>query len=399
MRIFSKLLPKLTWKQIFSGVGIIALIAFSGFVIFETTKAEVTLTENGEKQTVKTHANTVKELLAEAGITYEEHDTLNHKVDTPVKNGMNITYNAANQVTVAVNGDEKRYFTTIDTVNEFLEDEGIEVTKHDETSHEEDAPIKDGMTIAIDKAFQVTVNDAGQKEKVWVKGGTVGELLKKEDIKLNDHDTINPAKDKKVKKDTPVTITRIKKVTDKVEETINYQVKKRKDNSLPKGKQNVISEGREGLVVKKYKVTKENGEEVDRELVDKSVKRKSENRVVAIGTKTKEQNLMTLSDENKSDQGGKVMYMNATAYSANCDGCSGITATGINLHANPNKKIVSVDTSVIPLGTKVWVEGYGTAVAGDTGSKIAGNRIDLHFPSQSAALNFGRKTVKVKILD
>ncbi len=345
MRIFSKLLPKLTWKQIFSGAGIIALIAFSGFVIFETTKAEVTLTENGEKQTVKTHADTVEELLAEAGITYEEHDALNHNLNTALKNDMNVTYDEASEVTVTVDGNEKSYFTTMDTVKKFLDEEGIEVTKHDETSHAKDESIEDGMTLAIDKAFQVTVNDGGEKEKIWVNGGTVGELLDKEDIKLKDHDKVKPAKDKKVKKDTPVTITRIKKVTDKVEETIDYQVEKQKDNSLAKGKQNVISEGKEGLVVKKYKVTKENGKEVDRELVDKTVRRESKNRVVAIGTKEKEQNLKTLSntsnsgddsDDSDSDS-GKVMYMNATAYSANCDGCSGTTATGINLKANPNK--------------------------------------------------------------
>ena len=65
--------------------------------------------------------------------------------------------------------------------------------------------------------------------------------------------------------------------------------------------------------------------------------------------------------------------MTATAYTAHCNGCSGITATGINLRANPNLKVIAVDPSVIPLGSKVWVEGYGYAVAGDTGGAIKGN--------------------------
>ena len=47
--------------------------------------------------------------------------------------------------------------------------------------------------------------------------------------------------------------------------------------------------------------------------------------------------------------------------------------TGINLRANPNLKVIAVDPSVIPLGSKVWVEGYGYAVAGDTGGAIKGN--------------------------
>ena len=64
--------------------------------------------------------------------------------------------------------------------------------------------------------------------------------------------------------------------------------------------------------------------------------------------------------------------MTATAYTAYCNGCSGITTTGINLRANPNLKVIAVDPSVIPLGSKVWVEGYGYAVAGDTGGAIKG---------------------------
>ncbi|TRM11104.1 DUF348 domain-containing protein [Lentibacillus cibarius] len=399
MRVFSKLLPKLTWKQLLSGVGMIALIAFSGLMVFETTKTEVTLTENGEKQSIKTHADTVEELLAESGITYEKHDAINHQLNTPVKNGMNITYDEANEVTVKVDGDEKHYYTTTDTVGELLKDEGIQLTKHDNMSLDKDASVEDGMTIAIDKAFQVTVNDGGDKERVWTNGGTVEQLLNEHEIELNKLDKIKPAKDKKVKKDTPVTITRIKKVTEEVKAPIDYQVEKREDNSLAKGKRNVIAKGKKGLVVKEYEVTKENGKEINRELIDKTVKRKSESRIVAIGTKVSAQNLTTLSDKSSSDKSGKVMYMNATAYSSNCSGCSGITATGINLNKNPNKKIVSVDTSVIPLGTKVWIEGYGTAIAADTGSNIVGNRIDLHFPSRSSALNFGRKTVKVKVLD
>lgn len=95
----------------------------------------------------------------------------------------------------------------------------------------------------------------------------------------------------------------------------------------------------------------------------------------------------------------KVMTMEATAYTASCEGCSGITATGINLKDNPNQKVISVDPSVIPLGTKVHVEGYGEAIAGDTGGAIKGNKIDVFIPNKQDAIQFGRKTVKVTILD
>ncbi|MEK3886770.1 3D domain-containing protein [Bacillus sp. FSL K6-3431] len=93
----------------------------------------------------------------------------------------------------------------------------------------------------------------------------------------------------------------------------------------------------------------------------------------------------------------KTMTVKATAYTAGCKGCSGITATGINLKKNPNAKVISVDPKMIPLGTKVYVEGYGEAIAGDTGGAIKGKKIDLHMPTKKKALNWGVKTVKIKV--
>jgi 3D (Asp-Asp-Asp) domain-containing protein/LysM repeat protein len=95
----------------------------------------------------------------------------------------------------------------------------------------------------------------------------------------------------------------------------------------------------------------------------------------------------------------KEITVEATAYTASCEGCSGITATGINLLENPNQKVISVDPSVIPLGSKVYVEGYGEAIAGDTGGAIKGNKIDVFIPNKQDAINFGRKQLKVTILN
>ena len=100
-----------------------------------------------------------------------------------------------------------------------------------------------------------------------------------------------------------------------------------------------------------------------------------------------------------STQSGKTMTVSATAYTAYCVGCSGTTATGIDLRSNPNQKVIAVDPSVIPLGSKVWVEGYGEAIAGDTGGAIKGNKIDVFIPSQGAALDWGRKNVTIKVLN
>lgn len=89
----------------------------------------------------------------------------------------------------------------------------------------------------------------------------------------------------------------------------------------------------------------------------------------------------------------------ATAYTANCTGCSGITKTGVNLKANPNAKVIAVDPAIIPLGTKVYVEGYGYATAEDIGGAIKGNRIDVFIPTEDGAASWGRRQVKVTIIN
>jgi len=95
----------------------------------------------------------------------------------------------------------------------------------------------------------------------------------------------------------------------------------------------------------------------------------------------------------------KEMTVTATAYTAFCEGCTGVTSTGIDLRSNPDQKVIAVDPTVIPLGSRVWVEGYGEAIAGDVGSAIQGNIIDVFIAEKDDALNWGRQTVKIKILD
>ncbi|MCU5599683.1 3D domain-containing protein, partial [Bacillus wiedmannii] len=107
--------------------------------------------------------------------------------------------------------------------------------------------------------------------------------------------------------------------------------------------------------------------------------------------------------KNNTQAAKRELTVVATAYTADPseNGTYGgrvLTAMGHDLTANPNMRIIAVDPKVIPLGSKVWVEGYGEAIAGDTGSAIKGNRIDVLMGSKSKAMNWGRQTVKVKIL-
>lgn len=101
-----------------------------------------------------------------------------------------------------------------------------------------------------------------------------------------------------------------------------------------------------------------------------------------------------LSHDGVPNKYSRVLTMQASAYSAQDPGNGNYTATGSRL----KKGIVSVDPKLIPLGTRLYIEGYGYAVADDVGGAIKGHRIDLAYDSRSEALQFGRQTVKVYVL-
>ncbi|OFD48011.1 enterotoxin [Bacillus mycoides] len=109
--------------------------------------------------------------------------------------------------------------------------------------------------------------------------------------------------------------------------------------------------------------------------------------------------------ETSAPSSSRELRVEATAYTADPlengykAGDQVKSAMGHNLTANPNMKLIAVDPSVIPLGSKVWVEGYGVAIAGDTGGAIKGNKIDVLMPDKGTSSNWGRKTVTVKVLN
>ncbi|WP_394582245.1 peptidoglycan-binding protein [Cytobacillus firmus] len=106
--------------------------------------------------------------------------------------------------------------------------------------------------------------------------------------------------------------------------------------------------------------------------------------------------------DRKSQRGtaaGKTLTVESTAYTASCDGCSGVTRMGLDLKKYPDAKVIAVDPGVIPLGSIVKVEGYGTAIAADIGGGINGSSIDVFIPNQGDALQWGRKSVRVEIIE
>jgi 3D (Asp-Asp-Asp) domain-containing protein len=98
-----------------------------------------------------------------------------------------------------------------------------------------------------------------------------------------------------------------------------------------------------------------------------------------------------LIDAEVSRGSDRIMVMECTAY----------TWTGQRTKSGtwPTVGTAAVDPEVIPLGTRLWIEGYGEAVALDTGGAVKGNVIDVYLPTEDQCWQWGRRQVEVRILE
>jgi uncharacterized protein YabE (DUF348 family) len=373
----------------------VVLLTSLGILYYEGSKKTVAITLNNQQKVVKTHADTVKELFDEMNVSIRSQDYLQPKANSKVKDHLMVVWKQAKQVHIVKDNEKKTIWTTAGSVAGLLKEQKIVLSKHDQISPRPQVAIQDKMKIGIKKAFHLTYVDGGKKQQVWTTSATVADFLSQQGIKLNKLDRVEPSLTETIAKNGVVNVIRVEKVTDVVEEPIQFAVVTKKDESLEKGKEKTITSGKKGLVSKQYEVLLENGEEVSRKLISEQKVAEKQDKVVAVGTK----DLSIQVSRGAADEPGKEFYVTATAYTAYCNGCSGRTATGLNLRANPNMKVIAVDPRVIPLGSKVYVEGYGYAVAADTGGAIKGYIVDLFMPSNQDCYRWGRKKVKIKILN
>jgi resuscitation-promoting factor RpfB len=363
----------------------LVLTSSIGTGTYQGLKDTVQLEIDGQQEIVRTHAETVKELLNEQKIELRVEDKISENLDTKLTDNMEVRIDLAHPIELIVNGQKQSLWTTADTVNDLLAEQQVVVGEHDEVLPSRDAKIEDNTHVIINKAFPMTLDVGGQKEQVWSTSTTVADFLNKKQVTLNELDRVEPALNEVVTENSIIKVIRVEKVTDVVEEPISYSVVKQNDANLDSGAEKVLTQGVNGQKQKTMEVVKENGKEISRTVVSEQVTKPVQNQVVAVGT--------------RQGSVAREMTVTATAYAASQPGNQGLTAGGYNIQKNPGMKLIAVDPRVIPLGTKVWVEGYGYAIAGDTGGAIKGNKIDVLLPSIKEVYQWGRKQVKIKILN
>ncbi len=312
---------------------------------------------------------------------------------------------SSKSVSVVIDGQETVVKTKQKVLKNLLDEQQIAVDRHDRVSKPLDSELQDGDKIVIERTVPVQLTADGQTKTVHTTGKTVAGAIRDLNVHLGKDDRVIPAMDATITDNTAIRVIRVKKVVEKKEEHIPYQVVKQSDSGLAKGKQKTIRAGKEGVVVKQIEKTYEDGKLVSASVIGKTVKEQSVNKIIAIGTKKPVVALSASSPSvHKLSLGGvsipvKRILNNVTltAYSASekSTGKSpshpqfGITASGTKVTEG---RTIAVDPGVIPMGWWVYIEGIGFRRAEDKGSAVKGKKIDVYFSSEERAMRFGMKS-------
>ena len=294
------------------------------------------------------------------------------------------------EITVTVDEQVRSLETFAFTVQSALKNADIQIDRADHIEPSLESMLTEGMNIRVIRALHVTVHVDGQSREVKVVEPDVTSVLNETGITLGALDKIES---NLLGGEEPLTL-KVIRVTQKVETRevpADYTMKLIPSEDILRGERKVIQKGEQGLKKETYQVTFEDGKKVAEEILESEIIEKPVEESVLFGTKKR----WEPADRHKLDSQEfsplNEMEVEATAYTHT----GNTTYTGIW----PYIGVIAVDPKVIPLGTKMYVEGYGYAEAQDTGGAIKGKKIDVFMDTRAEALQWGRKKVKVYILE
>ena len=330
------------------------------------------------------------------------------------------------QITLNDNGRILSASTSARTVGEFLEDNNVELGADDVLEAELSDPISEDQEIIIRRAMPRTVRSNGQEIVVSMLAGTVQEALDKAGVVPGPDDEVYPSADSFISPGMTIDHIIVTTGTRTEEQPIAFENKTQEDSKLAKGKTQIVQEGQEGTLQITYKQLFKNGVLISEDDVSRDVIKEPVDQIMSVGTyvepepepkkeTTKKSTSSSSSSSKKSsssnkgssssgssssgnsdpDLGGKTARnMQVTAYCSYCNS-GNRTASGTYPRAG-----VTIACNSLPMGTRVYIPGFGTGIVEDTGG-MGGNVIDVYLgdqPNDDACNAWGRKNLTVYIL-
>ncbi|MBX7213230.1 MAG: ubiquitin-like domain-containing protein [Thermoflexales bacterium] len=374
-----------------------ALSRGDAITIKRATPARV-LIDALEPRTIRTQASTGREALKQMGVAVGTFDlvTVNGGYDDiiPANSAatVEIRYRPALDIAIVDQGTPQTVKTAALTVGEALMQAGRTPFLADRITPPVGTTLQPGMTIDVVRAKPVTVIVDGRRLRTRTHAATIGDVLTELNIVLYDQDFARPALETAITDNLEIRVVRVKRELVVTQDIIPFDTRHQPDANLELDNTIIGQAGAPGIREKRTMVTLEDGAEVQRELVADFVAREAQPRIYKYGTRVV---IRTLDTPDGPVQYWRAIKMWATSYSASTAGVPrtarnyGITRCGIPMRSG----IVAIDPTVVPLRSYVYVPGYGTGYACDTGGAIQNKRIDLGYDDDNLKLWRGWVTV------
>lgn len=311
---------------------------------------------------------------------------------------------AIKKVTVAAEGEEHVYYTRAANVQSLLEETGFKIRPYDRLSKPMAADLSNGDTIEIEYAKPIRLTVGGQNRTAYTTAETVEEVLAEFSVDVGELDKVTPALQSTVAEQMQIRVVKVEKEMARLEEKIPFTTVTKQDPTLLKGKQKVVQEGKEGVLVKNIENIFEDGELKAQNVVAETVESESVDKVVAVGTRNpvtvlsaNSEDVATVTKDDITFKAKQVLKnVTLTAYHAGVESTGkdeshpafGVTASGTKVTEG---RTIAVDPNVIPMGWWVYIDGIGFRRAEDTGGAVKGKKIDIYFEDEAHVSKFGLK--------
>lgn len=289
-------------------------------------------------------------------------------------------------VTVMVDGATHTVKTHLNSNEGIVRHAGIKLNPKDKVLSSSNS-VQDGTTLTVVRAFPVSVTVKGKTRTVYTTQTTAEDLANELGFKSPNYTTTENGA---IQTGSAITILQITgRSVNTVNQEIPVEVIREKDDTMPIGVETVVQVGQPGSAQVEVETLYNNGTVIKTNELSKQVVNNMTPTIIKEGT----QEVTTVS--NVASRASRALVMEASAYLATDGDGRGITASGLPAV----RGVVAVDPDVIPLGTRLFIPGYGEALAADTGGAIIGHRIDLVMDSYGEAMEFGRRDITVYVLD
>lgn len=272
-------------RRIAQGAVVTTLVA--GAVGVSHFDKSVNLSVDGKASSVHAFGGTVADVLEKQDIRIGEHDVVVPSLNSEVKDGQKVVVRYGRKLTVTVDGKTREYWTTATTVSSALQELGIRADSAKLSASRSQTLGREGLSLTVSTPKSVAVRVDGKNLATSSTGLTVKEALADLRVKVDRDDRVKPGLNAPIRDGLKIAVQRVDSKTVKATEAIGFGTVKKTDSSLFKGQSKTLKAGREGARVVTYRLVTVDGKAESKKALQSVVTEKPVARVVAIGTKAK----------------------------------------------------------------------------------------------------------------